>query len=1040
MPENKSILNQEATSGISPQVLLAFMVFLALGLGLVFLLDQRRVELRQMETASLTSDYAAALHRGLERSLAITYALGALVRQGQGELDDFENLAAELMPYYPGATAIALLPAGVVTQIAPLQGNEAVLGQDEFADPARAVEAIRARDTGVMSLAGPFELRQGGLGAVGRLPVYLGESRDFWGFVSVTLRFPEALEAARLDELERLGFSYRLWRVLPGGEQPQIIQASELPLRGEPLQRALQVPNGTWYLEITPAQGWREYSQLGWQLLLVLLASLLLALVIHLLVRTLDYRRQLEDAVVVARSATQAKSEFLANMSHEIRTPMNAMIGFAELCLRTDLSPRQQDYLNKILVSGQSLLGLVNDILDFSKIEAGKLSLEKISFELDDVLDQLWVVVSESARKKHLELLFYREPEVPYGLVGDPLRISQILINLVGNAVKFCERGEVVVSVRLIKRSEQKVELEFAVEDSGIGMSEAQLQKLFHSFSQADSSTTRRFGGTGLGLSITRQLVELMGGQIRVESELGKGSCFIFTLQLECLDEPLQTPELLAAERLPGCAVLVVDDNAAARDIFASYLQAFGFQTSLAATPEQASQLLASGEQAFDLLLVDMSLPGCNGLEFIQSVMSDETLTDKPRCILVSAFAREDVLAEPGAEHLSSFLQKPINPSLLLDSIMDALGYQPISGRVKRKIQTHDAISLRGIQGARILLVEDNEINQQVACELLAQARFFVDVAVDGQQALECLRINTYDAVLMDVQMPVMDGYEATTRLRNELNLKDLPVIALTANAMLEDRQKSLDAGMNDHLTKPINPAQLVDTLIQWIPAARRPLPPLPEEDPAEAQASELPQLSQLDTQAGLQRLGNNEQAYVRLLERFAKNQQDFGEQLKAAQTSGDQPLAERLVHTLKGVAGNIGATGIQQQAAELEQLLRKGQKAAAAPIQQNLLDQLQQLLDGLASWVSARQPAASPADLPPEQAGEAGERVQQYLPELRQQLQDYDAAASSRVDELLSGPLSSIDRQCLEQVAEQLVGYDFEAALAVLNQFHPST
>ena len=1030
--ENTPITTHEHPRGISLSVVLAFMVFLVLGLGLVVWLDQRQIELRQMETASLAGDYAAALQRGLERSLAITYALGALVRERQGQIGDFESLATELLPYYPGATAIALLPDGVLTQIAPLQGNEAALGQDEFADPVRAAEAIKARETGKMSLAGPFQLRQGGLGAVGRLPVYLGDLQEFWGFVSVTLRFPDTLETARLNELERQGYSFQLWRKLPDSDAIQMIQQSDTLLQANPLQRVLSVPNGTWYLSVTPHGGWRDYNQLGWQVLVVLLLSLVLALMMHLFIRTLHYRQQLEVALDAAQSATQAKSDFLANMSHEIRTPMNAMIGFAELCLRTNLSPRQQDYLNKILVSGQSLLGLINDILDFSKIEAGKLTLEKIPFELDDVLDQLWVVVSESARNKQLELLFYREPGVPYGLLGDPLRIGQVLINLVGNAIKFCEQGEVVISVRVKQQDEQQILLEFVVEDSGIGMSESQLQKLFQSFTQADSSTTRKFGGTGLGLSITRQLVELMGGNIHVESEPGKGSRFIFTLLLESTEHNRATPEYLAAERLTGCRVLVVDDNAAAREIFASYLQSFGFQASLVASAEAASQLLKTTDQPFDLLLVDMSLPGKNGLDFIQEVMDDPDLPEKPRCVLVSAFAREEVLAEPGAEHLSSFLRKPINPSLLLDSIMDALGYQPVSGRITRKIMSHDSVSLRGIQGAKILLVEDNEINQQVAYELLSQARFYVDIAEDGQQALDCLQQQEYDAVLMDIQMPVMDGYEASIKIRSELGLKTLPVIALTANALLEDRQKTLDAGMNDHVTKPINPVQLLDTLIKWIPPAHRPLPPLPELDQLFDTPPDLPEgLPGMDVAAGLKRLGNNQKAYARLLERFVTNQQHFTVELEAAAAAGDQELEARMVHTLKGVAGNMGAENIQQLAANLEQQVRQGEVAAAAVCRRELTSALQTLLQALQVWMAKQQP---PLVSPP--VTEVSESIlAEQRTDLRERLENYDASASDLVEQLLSQPLSSADRQCLEAINEQLAAYDFEAALAVFDK-----
>ncbi len=1031
-----------ALSGIPPGVLIAFLLTVTLSLGLVFSLDQRHLEMRKAQTASLAGDYAAALQVGLERTLSITYALGALVREGGGNVHEFERLADGLLPYYPGASAIALLPEGVLTAIAPLEGNTDALGQDEFADPERSAEAYKAMETGELTLAGPFELRQGGLGAVGRLPVFLGpQQQHFWGFVSVTLRFPEALAIARLDELERQGYRWELWRDPPDGSGRQTILASTERLHRDAVRQDLMLPNGQWHLDVTPAEGWRNPLTLAGQLLAALMFSSVFALVIHLLLKTLEYRRRLEAALETAESATRAKSEFLANMSHEIRTPMNAIVGLTELCQRTDPTPRQQNYLNKIMASGRSLLGLINDILDFSKIEAGKLSLEEIVFDLDEVLDQLWVVVAEPAREKGLELLYYRPPGMSYGLKGDPLRIGQILINLVGNAIKFTERGQVVVSVRPLHESEETVELEFVVEDSGVGMSDEQQEKLFQSFSQADTSTTRRYGGTGLGLSITRQLVGLMGGAIRVESAPGKGSRFTFTLRLKRAPAIQPDPEALVTKhRMDSHRILVVDDNAAAREIFSSYLKSFGFTAQVVGTPWEAKEALQQTERPFDLMLVDMSLPEQTGLELITQIMQADTPAGKPRCILVSAFAREEVLAEPGAEHLSSFLPKPVTPSLLLDSIADALGYAPLSGQSGGKTVRSRPDALKAIQGAHILVVEDNEINQQVVCELLGQERFHVQVADNGQEAVDLLATETFDAVLMDIQMPVMDGYQATRVIRDQLELTELPIIALTANALIEDREKSLEAGMNAHLNKPIDPALLMETLIEWIPAARRNLPPEPALDIPEPAEVKLPaSVPELNTTAGLQRLGGNRQAYRRLLERFAENQRDFADRVAEALAAGQRQEAVQRVHALKGVSGNLGAEPLYQAAGELEALLKtEAGEAAYRPILEQTEAALRRLLGYLREWLeSTPEPTAPPVNHQPETAYSEAD-LEQELHVLGKLLEAYDTEAVKKVDALLEDALPEGLANRLQKIRALLAEYDFEAAGDVLNPPSP--
>jgi signal transduction histidine kinase/CheY-like chemotaxis protein/HPt (histidine-containing phosphotransfer) domain-containing protein len=654
----------------------------------------------------------------------------------------------------------------------------------------------------------------------------------------------------------------------------------------------------------------------------------------------LNMMEDLDEARNEAEDATKAKSDFLANMSHEIRTPMNAIIGMAHLALKTELTAKQHDYLKKVDISAKALLGIINDILDFSKIEAGKLDMESVDFQLEDTLENISTLVGIKTQEKGLELLFKTDPAVPRALVGDPLRLGQILINLSNNAVKFTDSGEIVVSTELVKKDKAQVVLKFSVRDTGIGMTEEQAAKLFQPFMQADSSTTRKYGGTGLGLTISKRLAEMMGGEIWVESEHGRGSTFSFTANFG-LGKEKAKKKFKPAKDLRGMKVLVVDDNATSRGIFQEMLESFRFEVTLAASGQEGLTELenASESQPFELVIMDWKMPGMDGIEASRRIKNHSDLSKIPAIIMVTAYGREEVMQQMEEVGLEGFLLKPVSPSMLFDATMQAFGQAaPEKSKVDGREQK-EAEVLKHLQGAHVLLVEDNEINQQVASEILQGAGLRVSLANNGQEAIDAINKNEYDAVLMDVQMPVMDGYTATGKLRKDQRFKELPIIAMTAHAMAGDSDKSIAAGMSDHVTKPIDPDQLFATLQQWIkPVAERTdvqKAPIGDEsamaDQVEPVEDDLPaSLAGFDLAAGLSRLMGNRRLYRKLLLDFGANYDAAAGQIREALADGDFNQAHSLVHNLKGLAGNLAAIELQAAAVAMEKLV-KGKTAETA-------------------------------------------------------------------------------------------------------------
>ncbi len=728
-----------------------------------------------------------------------------------------------------------------------------------------------------------------------------------------------------------------------------------------------------------------------------------------------------EEARNEAEKANMSKGTFLANMSHEIRTPMNAIIGLTDLCLETELTPKQQDYLIKVDGAANALRSIIDDILDFSKLESGKLEFENVPFSLNAVLDNLATICMVRCQAKKLELVFQRDPSLPDTLLGDPTRLGQILINLAGNAIKFTEKGAVVVEIRQSGRSGDRVTVHFDVRDSGIGMNAEQQQRLFKSFSQADSTITRQYGGTGLGLAISQQLTQGMGGQIEVDSAPGEGSSFHFSLKFNIGEQSAEDkPEPEAPTDLK---VLVVDDNEASRDILREYLHSFGYRATLAESGEEALAVI-DREEPFDLVLLDWMMPGMTGLDVALAIRDRKPA---PKIVLLSSWRM------PSSEHESmvdAFLAKPIKPSALLDTIMLAFGKQP-ARRAGAKRQSFDISDLAPIKGARVLVVDDSEINLQIACELLQKVPLVLDTACNGAEAVEKVLNNPYDCVLMDVQMPILDGYAATGKIRADGRFGDLPILAMTANVMAEDRSRTREAGMNGHIAKPIEPRLLYQAVLAAVPPGdyleNLSTVDTADADAAVAEAKPLPDvLPGLDIKAGLARLAGNEKLFYKLLKDLLEGYADAPRLLKAHQERGELEEVRGMAHKLRGIANNLGARELGACAEDIETRARNKEKVPAdtfagmAALFGTLQDSMQTLNNDLAEAHNS--------------GSGSQENIAELFAELVVSVEACDPSAIDLLDRILDSadPDSTLVRE-LARPREMLDNFDFSGAEPLL-------
>lgn len=745
------------------------------------------------------------------------------------------------------------------------------------------------------------------------------------------------------------------------------------------------------------------------------------------LTQRIQMERRLEKAMDIAEQANRTKSEFLANMSHEIRTPMNAIIGLSHLALETELTEKQYDYLSKIKLSAHNLLGIINDVLDFSKVEAGKLEIDEIEFKMDSVMENLSSMIGFKADIKGLELIFKQDPDIPHKVIGDPLRIGQVLLNLVQNAIKFTPQGEILISVTLIEKSISNCLLKFSITDTGIGIEADKIQNLFDAFVQADASVSRRHGGTGLGLSISNNLVHLMGGELSASSQVDKGSTFEFTLPLGIAEEQSDR-QFISNEDLQGMSVLLVEDNDTARHVMTEMLEAFSFHVTTASSADEAYGYIQS--TSFRLILMDWRMPKTNGLEAIAYIR--EHLDADIKIILITAHDREELLNQVEAIKLDAVLIKPISPSTLFDAV-----HEVVTGQTK-SLPTKSHISRR-FRG-NVLLVEDNTINQQVARELLEKLGLLVVIANNGEEAIEKIQQADYELVFMDIQMPGIDGLEATRRIRQDLCNTYTRIIAMTAHAMQGDKERCLAVGMDDYISKPIDPDKLSRMLLAWLPVDDRPIVDRAAKPAGEVELNLPRDLNGIDTEWGVKRVGGNERLYGKLLIEFFERYRDSGTQIHEFIKSGEDKALHRLLHTLQGVAGNLGAKKLQQASHELlaafqeikpesESNINLDNFITQAEVTFNSIRNIQQLISATSNSSNVQQLTST-------------SQLDDLCQQLTNAIKNGDSGSSNLLDQC-AAQILTIKPDMAELISDlqhQIDNYEFEEAYPILRKIIDET